>query len=90
MKYLSNQNIQSIEADKSLALQEALLNNVEKKANKYNLNKSILDDAEQEWRKTTNSKININSKLKNKTKEHKRKVKQTEDLLVEAQLELKN
>jgi hypothetical protein len=69
MKYLSNQNIQSIEADKSLALQEALLINVEKKANKYNKNKSTLDETEHEWRKATNSKINISSKLKNKTNE---------------------
>jgi len=69
MKYLSNETIHSIEADKNLALQEALLINVEKKANKYNSNKSNLDATEQEWRKTTNSKINLSSKLKNKTKE---------------------
>lgn len=69
MKYLSSQTIHSIEADKNLALQEALLINVEKKANKYNKNKSSLDETELEWRKVTNSKINTNSKLKNKAKE---------------------
>lgn len=90
MKYLSSQTIHSIEADKNLALQEALLINVEKKANKYNKNKSSLDETELEWRKVTNSKINTNSKLKNKAKEQKRKTKQVEDLLAEAQSELKN
>lgn len=49
-----------------------------------------MDETEHEWRKTTNLKTNLNSKLKNKIKEQKRNIKQAGDLLVDAQLELKN
>lgn len=68
MPYLTAQSMQSVEADKKLALQEALLVNVEKKAYKYNKYKLDLDDKENIWRNVNNEKQNTEGKLINKRK----------------------
>lgn len=68
LPYLTMQSVASIESDKKLALQEALLINVEKKAEKYNKYKNELDEKETNWRKISNFKENTRGKLINKTK----------------------